>query len=58
MDAKNIYLIKLNSLTGDSLMSKAYVRPHPQIKGNWEVVGGGYSVTTLGKAGAENIAAK
>jgi len=57
-DALNIYFIKLNSLIGDLLMSKAYVRPHPWIKGQWEVVGGGYPVTTLGKDGAENIAAK
>lgn len=38
-------------------MSKAYVRKSKNGSG-WEVVGGGNTVYTLGRHGAEDIAAK
>ena len=37
-------------------MSKAYARKKKDGSG-WEVVGGGYTVYTMGRHGAENIAA-
>ena len=42
---------------GDSLMSKAYARKKKNGSG-WEVVGGGNTVNTMGRYGAEDIAAK
>ena len=55
-DALNIYIIKLNSLIGELLMSKVEARKRKD--GQWEVVGGGNTVITMGRDGAEDIAAK